>query len=211
MSPLLALLAAQVPDLVSGAVLPLALAGVIALARWAVAAARREGATDVQTARVEKTVERTAEATQRHDVVDATTAQAVAGFASTLTKMDGKIDQIATAIADQKVAHAEVRTAADGDRQRITRVEADLVALNAKVDSGHATLNAKIDGVDQRQSDARHVLRGETHGLTPIVDLAKSIAAQSEAQTKSASAMLEAVRLLTEREAARAPRPGRRG
>lgn len=114
------------------------------VARWGGRATRQ----DVDA----RTVEETARAVHRHEVADTATEGALKSLANSLVKLDGKLDQALSVLSQQQVAHAEMRTEARADRDRLARLEAESVSLRKE-----------IHDVDERQSTARHALRGEIH------------------------------------------------
>lgn len=163
------------------------------IARWGGRAARQ----DIDG----RTVEKTVDTVHQHAVVDATLSSTISGIARGVERMEQRLDRLAEGHAEIRETSVRHETERTGDRDRITRVEADM-----------SSLRAEVRRVDEAQSGARHALRAELHGLTPLVDIADAIKAQSAASTKAAEAMAEAVRLLSAREvgraSARAPRGG---
>jgi septation ring formation regulator EzrA len=114
------------------------------VARWGGRAQRQESDGRV--------LERTADATQRHDVTDATMSTTLRTLIDTVSKMSTTLDAVAAKIGAHDVAAAEARVKADAERDRVTRVEAQVTDLASRV----------ID-VDHRQTEARHTLRAEMH------------------------------------------------
>jgi septation ring formation regulator EzrA len=99
-----------------------------------------------------RVLERTADATQRHDVTDATMSATLRTLIDTVSKMSTTLDAVAAKIGAHDVAAAEARAKADAERDRVTRVEAQVTDLASRL----------ID-VDHRQTEARHSLRAEMH------------------------------------------------
>lgn len=132
------------------------------IARWGGRAQRQD--TDG------RTLERAADATQRHDVTDATMSSTLRMLTEAVTKMDGKLDTALSRIGAHEVAAASDRAKAEGERDRVTRLE----TLTAQ-------LAAMIADVDRRQDVARHNLRNEIHswvgaGVDRLVTLLAEIA-----------------------------------
>jgi hypothetical protein len=99
-----------------------------------------------------RVLERTADAAQRHDVTDATMSTTLRTLIDTVSKMSTTLDAVAAKIGAHDVAAAEARAKADAERDRVTRVEAQVNDLASRV----------LD-VDHRQTEARHTLRAEMH------------------------------------------------
>lgn len=99
-----------------------------------------------------RVLERTADAAQRHDVTDATMSTTLRTLNDTVSKMSTTLDAVAAKIGAHDVAAAEARAKAEAERDRVTRVEAQVNDLASRV----------ID-VDHRQTEARHTLRAEIH------------------------------------------------
>lgn len=160
------------------------------VARWGGRAQRQESDGRV--------LERTADATQRHDVTDATLASSLSAITAAVGKIDSKLDRLTEdhrETRETSVRHEAERTA---DRDRIARIEAD-----------NASLRAEMRDLDQRHINARHELRNSLHGPNAVTEVVAAIKAQSEATTRAVEAIVAVARSLTE--APRAPRPPRRG
>lgn len=129
-----------------------ALLGIAALAltassiigRWGGRAARQ----DVDA----RTVEETARAVHRHDVADTATEGAIKTLTATMQTFGGKLDQALAVLGQQQVTQATMQSEARADRDRLARLEAESAALRKE-----------IHDVDERQSTARHAMRGEIH------------------------------------------------
>ena len=144
--------------------------GIAAMIRWAVGSAKRDGVTE----------------------------STASTLATSIARMEGKIDELVT-------GHQETREAR-------VRVDGQLVTHTAAIEelkAGQAALHAKIDSVDQKQDRARHDLRDSLHGPNAVTEVVAAIKAQSEATTRAVEAMAAVARSLTE--APRAPRAARRG
>ena len=138
----------------------LALAAIVA--RWGGRAQRQD--TDG------RVLERAADATQRHDVTDATMAQAMATLARGFERMEAKIDRLAEGHAETREASVRHESERAADRERIARMEGEL-----------ASLRGEIRRVDDQQTSARHALRNEIHswitaGVDRLVTLLAEIA-----------------------------------
>jgi predicted nucleic acid-binding Zn-ribbon protein len=154
-----------------------------------------------------RVLERTADATQRAEVVDATMGSALKTLTDAVTKMDKTVEGLASKLGAHDVLVAEVRVKADADRGLLTRLETEVAALRGE-----------MRRADEAQTNARHDLRDSIHGMHPIADLAAAITAQSaatvraaDAAAQSAEAARDVARMLSEREVPRASRPRGRG
>lgn len=141
----------------------LALSAIIA--RWGGRAQRQESDGRV--------LERAADATQRHDVTDATMSSTLRTLTDVVAKMDGKLDAMVARIGAHEVTAAGERAKAEAERDRIARLEAQA-----------AQLSERIADVDRRQDSARHALRGEiqawaTAGVDRVATLLAEIAKRS--------------------------------
>lgn len=117
-----------------------------------------------------RVLDRAADATQRHDVTDATMAQAMATLARGFDRMEGKIDRLAEGHAETREASVRHESERAADRERIARMEGEL-----------ASLRGEIRRVDDQQTSARHALRNEIHswitaGVDRLVTLLAEIA-----------------------------------
>lgn len=145
-----------------------------------------------------RVLERTADATQRHEVTDATLANSLSTLTDAVKTFDKKLDKLTEdhrETRETSVRHEAERTA---DRDRLARLEAD-----------NASLRAEMRDLDQRHINARHDLRDSLHGPNAVTEVVAAIKAQGEATTRAAAAMEAVARSLTE--APRAARPARRG
>lgn len=115
------------------------------VARWGGRAARQDGA--------ERTLDRAADATARHDVVDATMAATLAQLSRSLDRMEGKLDSLAA-------GHAKTREARVRHEAELHSLAQQGAARDARLDA----LEARVSRVDETQTAARHALRGEIQG-----------------------------------------------
>jgi uncharacterized phage infection (PIP) family protein YhgE len=136
-----------------------------------------------------RVLERTADATQRAEVVDATMSSSLRALTEIVGKMDNKLDKLGADITDEKIASADARARAEGDRERLARAEARLDACEARITRVDEQHTARITRVDEQQTQARHALRNEMHGPGALSDVADAIKAQSEATARAADAM----------------------
>lgn len=152
-----------------------------------------------------RVLERTADAAQRAEVIDASMGTALKTLTDAVTKMDKTVEGLASKLGAHDVLVAEVRVKADADRGLLTRLETEVSALRGE-----------LRRADEAQTTARHDLRDSIHGMHPIADLAAAITAQSAATVRAADAAAhaaeasrEVARLLSERGAPRAARAAR--
>jgi len=114
------------------------------VARWGGRAQRQESDGRV--------LERVEGAAQSHAVTGATLSATLQTLTDTVSKMSATLDGVASKMSVHDVAVAEARVKADADRDRVTRLEAQVT------DSA-----ARLVDVDHRQTEARHTLRAEMH------------------------------------------------
>jgi|APGre2960657404_1045060.scaffolds.fasta_scaffold00153_25 chromosome segregation ATPase len=114
------------------------------VARWGGRAQRQESDGRV--------LERVEGAAQSQAVTGATLSATLQTLTDTVSKMSATLDGVASKMSVHDVAVAEARVKADADRDRVTRLEAQVT------DSA-----ARLVDVDHRQTEARHTLRAEMH------------------------------------------------
>lgn len=114
------------------------------VARWGGRAQRQESDGRV--------LERVEGAAQSQAVTGATLSATLQTLTDTVSKMSITLDGVASKMGAHDVAVAEARVKADADRDRVTRLEAQVTDAAARL----------VD-VDHRQTEARHTLRAEMH------------------------------------------------
>lgn len=114
------------------------------VARWGGRAQRQESDGRV--------LERVEGAAQSQAVTGATLSATLQTLTETVSKMSVTLDGVASKMSLHDVAVAEGRVKADADRDRVTRLEAQVTDAAARL----------VD-VDHRQTEARHTLRAEMH------------------------------------------------
>ena len=114
------------------------------VARWGGRAQRQESDGRV--------LERVEGAAQSQAVTGATLSATLQTLTDTVSKMSITLDGVASKMGAHDVAVAEARVKADADRDRVTRLEAQVTDAAARL----------VDA-DHRQTEARHALRAEMH------------------------------------------------
>lgn len=132
-------------------------------------------------------------ATRREGASDVTTAS----LATSLARMESKLDALTAGHAEGREARVRLDARLDTHGTQITELK-DAVAA----------VDARVADVDKRQTDARHALRNELHGIGSK-DLADAILKQAAAVTLVAEAAQSAADAA--REIANGARGARRG
>jgi hypothetical protein len=114
------------------------------VARWGGRAQRQESDGRV--------LERVEGAAQSQALTGATLSATLHTLTETVAKMHATLDGVASKMGVHDVAVAEARVKADADRDRVTRLEAQVTDAAARL----------VD-VDHRQTEARHTLLAEMH------------------------------------------------